>query len=326
VREILKNLKICSHFSGRFFLTPIHKSGPPDFARETFFGRSRLELALQEFFGRMCPVVKTECLSSGHHGKISEIKNLAGFKFVETRYAAGFNIPRHFHEHACICVVISGSFHEDFTRRKLQLDPKSVAFRPAGEVHLDHFGNAGAHCLVAEMPANWMNHVRQHGDPFDEPLGFQRGQLPWLGARIYRECKRSDEFSPLVIEGIMLEIAGELSRCSTAVEHAVPRWLERVRDAVQSQYARGLHLQDLAAEAGVHPVHLAREFRRRYGCSVGEYIRHLRIDAACQRLTHSDASIAEIALDIGFSSQAHFSRTFRVVTGVPPLQYRLRRR
>lgn len=270
--------------------------------------------------------MKPEYLSSGHHGKISGIKTMAGFKFVETRYAPGSEIPLHFHDHACICVVISGSFHEDFSRRELQLDAKSVAFRPAGEVHRDRFGNGGAHCLVVEMPANWMNHVRQHGKPFDEPLSFQRGQLPWLGARIYRECKSSDEFAPLVIEGIMLEIAGEVSRCSSDVEHTVPRWLARARDAVQSQYERGLRLQDLAAEAGVHPVHLAREFRRRYGCSVGEYIRHLRIDAACQRLTHSDASIAEIALNTGFSSQAHFSRTFKMVTGVPPRRYRLGRR
>ena len=272
--------------------------------------------------------MKPEYLSSGHHGKISEIKTMAGFKFVETRYAPGSKVPLHFHDHACICVVISGSFHEDFSRRELQLDAKSVAFRPAGEVHRDRFGNGGAHCLVVEMPANWMNHVRQHGKPFDEPLSFQRGQLPWLGARIYRECKSSDEFAPLVIEGIMLEIAGEVSRCSSDVEHTVPRWLERARDAVRSQYERGLRLQDLAAEAGVHPVHLAR------GVSTAVRMQRGRVVfgtfASTRRLpeAHSlpDASIAEIALNTGFSSQAHFSRTFKMVTGVPPRRYRLGRR
>lgn len=221
--------------------------------------------------------------------------------------------------------VITGSFGEDFSRRELQLDSKSVAFRPLAEVHRDRFGSAGARCLVVEMPAQWINQIGQYRKPLDEPLGFERGQLPWLGARLYKECKSSDAAAPLVIEGLMPEIAGELSRCSCEVSRTAPLWLERAKDAVQSDFERGISLQDLAAEAEVHPVHLAREFRRRYGCSVGEYIRRLRIEAACHRLTHSDASIAEIALNTGLSSHAHFSRTFTVLTGVPPRRCRLRK-
>lgn len=155
---------------------------------------------------------------------------------------------------------------------------------------------------------------------------IQAGQLSWLGTRLYREYKSSDAVTPLVVDGIMLEIAGEFLRSRRSPERTAPRWLESAREAVDAHYARPLALRDLAARAGVHPVHLAREFRRRYGCSVGSYARKLRIQAACVKLANSEASIAEIALDAGFCDQAHFSRTFRLITGVSPSQYRLRQR
>lgn len=275
--------------------------------------------------------MRQERLASGHHGWIREARTIVDFKFFETRYESGTALPLHSHDHACICVVVSGTFHELFPRHTLQLNPKSIAFRPAGEVHSDHFGSTGAHCLVIELPDGWMDHSwmghgRQRTRFSDGPICVERGQLSWLGTRLYKEFKQSDDVAPLVIEGIMLEIAGEFLRCQQDTGHRAPRWLESAREAIHAYYTRSLRLRELAAGAGVHPVHLAREFQRRYGCSVGTYVRSLRIDAACEKLAHSDASIAEIALATGFSNQAHFSRTFRLATGVPPSRYRLQRR
>ena len=156
--------------------------------------------------------MRSERLSSGHHGRISQIRTIVGFKFFETRYESGSSLPLHSHDHACICVVVSGTFHEVFTRHTLEINPKSIAFRPAGEVHRDCFGSAGAHCLIIELPGGWADHMRQIGQLFDGPICVQRGQLPWLGIRLYKEYKGWDQVTPLVIEGITLEIAGELLR------------------------------------------------------------------------------------------------------------------
>ena len=266
--------------------------------------------------------MRLERLSSGHHGRIKQVRNVAGFKFFETWYESAATLPAHYHDRACVCVVVSGSFHEDFKRHRLQFNPRAVAFRPAGEMHSDHFGNTGAHCLVIELPETWISRLRHSRQECDGPVGVQSGQLPWLGTRLYREYKLADEVSPLVIEGIMLEIAGGFSRSLRDVERAVPRWLETARETVRAEYRRPPKLQELALRAGVHPVHLAREFRRRYKCTVGEYVRQLRINAACEKLAHSVASIAEIALDMGFSHQAHFARTFTRFTGMPPSRFR----
>lgn len=73
----------------------------------------------------------------------------------------------------------------------------------------------------------------------------------------------------------------------------------------------------------MHPVYLASEFRRRFVLTVGEYVRRLRIDYACGEISaRENVSLAEIALATGFSSQSHFSKTFKRVTGMTPLEYR----
>jgi AraC family transcriptional regulator len=82
----------------------------------------------------------------------------------------------------------------------------------------------------------------------------------------------------------------------------------------------------VALDAGVHPVSLARAFRHHYGCTVGEYIRRLRIRYACDRLLGSDDSLVEIAYAAGFSHQAHLSRTFKRTLGLSPSQFRRLRR
>jgi AraC family transcriptional regulator len=60
---------------------------------------------------------------------------------------------------------------------------------------------------------------------------------------------------------------------------------------------------------------MTREFQRHSGCSAGQYVRKLQ--AAREKLAHSD-SMADIVLEMGFSNQAHFSRTFGLVTGMSP--------
>jgi AraC family transcriptional regulator len=72
----------------------------------------------------------------------------------------------------------------------------------------------------------------------------------------------------------------------------------------------------------VHPAHLAREFRRRRHCTIGGYVRRLRVEFACRELSSTDAPLAEIALAAGFSHQSHLTRTFKELTGMTPAKFR----
>ncbi len=95
-----------------------------------------------------------------------------------------------------------------------------------------------------------------------------------------------------------------------------------MRDRLHDDPAAHISLGGLAREVGVHPVTLARAFRRTYGCSIGEYVRRLRIVGAARRLEASDQSLAEIAMAAGFADQSHFSNVFKRQTGLSPSAFR----
>jgi AraC-like DNA-binding protein len=63
-------------------------------------------------------------------------------------------------------------------------------------------------------------------------------------------------------------------------------------------------------------------FRRNQGCTVGEYVRRLRLDFAVDALVNPHSSLAEVASAAGFADQSHLTRTFRSYFGVTPSEYR----
>ena len=81
-------------------------------------------------------------------------------------------------------------------------------------------------------------------------------------------------------------------------------------------------LSNTAALVGVHAAHLAKMFRRYYGCTVGDYVRRLRQDHAAKLLAQSEESLSAVALATGFYDQSHFTHFFKVRFGLTPGDFR----
>jgi AraC family transcriptional regulator len=80
-------------------------------------------------------------------------------------------------------------------------------------------------------------------------------------------------------------------------------------------------LSDMAVLAGMSPSHFAKKFRNSTGLSLTRFINRRRILKSLDTL-RTDASLASVALDLGFSSQSHFTRIFSGLTGMTPAKYR----
>jgi AraC family transcriptional regulator len=83
-----------------------------------------------------------------------------------------------------------------------------------------------------------------------------------------------------------------------------------------------LSVAALADVAGLSPYHFSRMFSARFGDSAIAYVRARRMQAAARRLAEGEPSLAELAFDCGFESQAAFTRAFRREFGVPPGRYK----
>lgn len=81
-------------------------------------------------------------------------------------------------------------------------------------------------------------------------------------------------------------------------------------------------VNSIAEKVGVHPVYIARQFRKHYHCTMGEYVRRLRVEAAGREISESDTPLSEIASLFGFYDQSHLTNTFKRLTGMTPAEYR----
>jgi len=94
-----------------------------------------------------------------------------------------------------------------------------------------------------------------------------------------------------------------------------------LEEYIAESLAEDISISQLASVAGLSPSHFAASFRRTFGVTAHRYIVEQRIDKA-KSMLRRDRSIAEIALDCGFSSQSHFAEAFRRATGLTPGEYR----
>jgi len=99
--------------------------------------------------------------------------------------------------------------------------------------------------------------------------------------------------------------------------------LFEVLDYVNGNLAEEISLDDMAERSGMSAYHFARRFKAAMGRSPYRYVLERRIDLARSLLLESDHPLGEIALATGFSSQSHFTTTFRRMTGRTPGQFRI---
>ena len=263
-------------------------------------------------------------LSAGRYYGCCHASEQAGALILsECNYVPGLRVPKHSHENAYFIFVLNGGQEESFETRNRTYVSGSLAFHPAGETHSQNIGLTGMRCLHLEFGAQWSERHAEVNRFLENGSEFQGGRLGWLAQSIYREFREMDAVAPMAIEGLTLEILAEASRqLQAASSGARPGWLIRARDLIHARFTEPLSLTDIAAAVGVHPVHLSRQFPRHYHCTVADYIRQLRIASACDEISSSNRSLAEIALEVGFSDQAHFTRVCKRLTGLTPAQFR----
>lgn len=256
-------------------------------------------------------------------GRQLESIETGGFTLTETQHDPGLRLPRHEHECANFNLTLRGSCRETVAGRTEDCGPSSLAIKPPGAAHSNHYGLSGARCLIVEVTPARLAALGAHARLFDAPSYTRGGPLVALAARMYAELRRGGCASELVIEGLALEFLGAMARGRTgASSPGPPSWLREARDRVHASFGEPIGLSALAGSAGVDPTHFARAFRRWFGCSVGEYVRRLRLEHAAGRLAASEEPLAEIATACGFFDQSHLTNVFKLHLGFTPAEYR----
>ena len=245
----------------------------------------------------------------------------SSFRVSRVEFANGSR-ALHYHERACLSVMLSGSFTEHIGGRVIECADAGVLLKPAGEPHRDEF--AGSVQVIVEPDERAATNLGERASLFRDISYTQSLTASTIAGRISRELASCDAFTQLAVEGLTLELLASVLRAGEGpvLRTRPPAWLERVRERI----AMGDILPDvasLAVEAEVHPAYLARTFRRAYGLSIGQFARRVRLEWVARQLAETGLPLSAIAFQAGFADQSHLTRAFRAQWGVTPRQYRL---
>lgn len=244
---------------------------------------------------------------------------------ADTRYAPRLLQPRHAHATTSCSLLLAGSLRERVGRQETIAQPLDIVIKPADTEHSDEFGTAGARLIRITLPANgvgedvcWSGHLQTWRWVPSSPA-----LRPFLELAVALHAKPADEpDSRTRVEALAWDALAALAVDGRPVAGGVPpAWLHRIREAIDDSAAPP-RVSALARDADVHPVYLARQFRRYFGTSVSAYAQLLRMRRAAQRIAERSEPLSAIACEAGFADQAHMCRSFRRETGLTPGAYR----
>lgn len=271
------------------------------------------------------PTIARDGSADGAAGTLVRRVDLRACVLTSTAYAAGLRLPQHAHTSAFLLFIRDGAFAERHGQRAERYDRWTCIYRPRLDEHANDFGERGAMCTAIDLHPQWLDRFCEAGFR-DERFSLRSPFVQQFGERIDAELAMPDALSEISIEALATEVIVFASRSRQKPRRSRSAAAERARHIIEQEFASPLSLTMLADAVGVHPVHLARQFRASLGCTVGDYIRRVRIAFAREQLATFDRPIAEIALAAGFSDQSQLTKSFKRVTGLTPAAYRAQQR
>ena len=162
--------------------------------------------------------------------------------------------------------------------------------------------------------------------PTDLQFSYLANSLAQLLETARREFERDREAAKASLVTASHILRAEIERCSDAngsIRGGLAAWqIARVRAYIDSNLHRTIHIRDLSAVARRSPAHFSRKFKLAVGNSPHAYVVRRRLERACHLMMTSAEPLSEIALNVGFSDQAHLCRLFRQAFGKSPANWR----
>lgn len=259
-------------------------------------------------------------LSNGRStGQVINSVNSEGVIVLTAQYSVEeCNYGMHYHEDPQICFLFQG---RDVERRKNDLyerRPGDVYFYRAGEKH-------GA---IARQGIS-KNTVIEFGRSFRGNYEVSETQIEtavkdnldakFLILKMHREMSIKDSFSKLALQTLILDLVN----CSNAASRiSTPKWVRQLVDVLNDRWNEQVSLSELSLATETHPATISKHFRRYFSCTLGEYLRKIKIDKSIPLVKDSAMSLTDIAYHCGFTDQSHFTKTFKQVTGFLPREFR----
>jgi AraC family transcriptional regulator len=227
------------------------------------------------------------------------------------------DIHRHQHADMHLVLLLAGDYVSDAAGMPAVCAEPALLFNPPGTEHRDRFRSRDGLFLTLTMPLAAFTRLSDGLSLGDRAVRLPRPSLS-RAMQLLREVWDWDDASPLSIESVFTELVVDAQRKATAT--GADDKLQRVLDRLESDLAPPT-LKELAAIAELHPVYLARAFRKRFGLAPSDYLRKRRLHRAVSRIAQG-RTLARTAAALGFVDESHLHRCFVAEFGMTPGTFR----
>lgn len=256
-----------------------------------------------------------------YYGQTLEFMDVNGIVLTTSRYKKECLVPEHYHSNPYFCYVVEGSYTEYSYKNELDCTKGDILFHPGERKHYNKFHEIPGICFNLEFSSHWKEKVSLSQLELSTITRITQRNVQGVFQKIYNEFRQPDNLSTLMIESLTTEMLVLFSRNNNRKE-STPYYIKRVVAYIEERYFTRLSLAELASYVNLSPEYLARAFKKSFNCSVGEYVRSIRVNHACAMLTNTDKELSQIALDTGFADQSHLTRVFKQIIGMTPLVYK----
>jgi AraC family transcriptional regulator len=161
-------------------------------------------------------------------------------------------------------------------------------------------------------------------------FGQQDSQLHQIGTLLFAELRSGGVMGKLYAESLAQVLVIHLLRHYSTLTQPIASQnnsftriqLQQAIDYIHTYLSRDLSLAELASVVNISPTYFASLFKQEMGISPHQYVIRQRVEQAKLMLSKTDLAIADIALQVGFSSQSHLTQQFKRFTGMTPKQVR----
>jgi AraC family transcriptional regulator len=244
--------------------------------------------------------------------------NQQGIAVVETEYQSKVFEGWHSHENAHITLFLRGGTSEKRKNSSTVVGPGSLLFYHSDELHLNQNTLFPSKNINLEIDENLLKEFKINEAVIEKSVE-NTALTKFLMLKIFKESQTADPFSGDTINMLFAQLA-QANKHADKYEKS-PSWVKNLHELLNDCWNENPNLQDLANVLHLNPITISKHFPKYFGCTLGEYMRRIKIERSLPLIESSKINLTEIGFQCGFADQSHFIRTFKNQTGFLPKQF-----
>lgn len=233
----------------------------------------------------------------------------------KTSYLKDPNPTWHCHENMHIAFVMQNA-QSEISNKVYSVDRTgSVLFYHSGEMHKYTTFDPVSRSINIEIPHSFLKRYSLTDADIKRNIE-EKANAKSLILNMHKELLMNSPETSNNIKSLVLELISSSER-----HEATPNWIFELKNILHDYWRESLDLETLGKTLSVHPVTISKNFKKYFGCTLGEYRRKIRIEKSIALIKENKMTLSEIAHYCCFADQSHFTRNFKEYSGYLPSEF-----